>query len=374
MNKNKIILLISSTHNQDNFRVFHREFKALEKEGFSVVYITQEAYRGEQSMHPNIHLFKKIDNKYFRILVSQFYILQLILQFKKVHVLHLHTPELIPLGVGFKIFGKKIVYEAHDNLPEQIKTKDWIPFLLKPFLSILSSMYEKIADYFFDRIIIVEPTNALRFKENKTVIIRNFPMDIEFGSMNISNYKERSNNLVYIGQIFRKRGILDYVKALEFIPQSYNVKLHLAGNISTQKLRKELIELKGWDRVHYYGYVNRERALQIYSISKIGLLVLDDNKKYQQSDPVKLFEYMAAGIPFIMSNFTVWNKLLHKTKVALTCTYNSPKELAKHIIYLLDNKEQAAEMAANARMLYEKHYSWELQERLFLNVYKNLLV
>ena len=37
---------------------------------------------------------------------------------------------------------------------------------------------------------------------------------------------------------------------------------------------------------------------------------------------------MAAGIPFIMSNFTVWNKLLHKTKVALTCTYNSPKELA----------------------------------------------
>jgi glycosyltransferase involved in cell wall biosynthesis len=164
------------------------------------------------------------------------------------------------------------------------------------------------------------------------------------------------------------------VKALEFIPQSYNVKLHLAGNISTQKLRKELIELKGWDRVHYYGYVNRERALQIYSISKIGLLVLDDNKKYQQSDPVKLFEYMAAGIPFIMSNFTVWNKLLHKTKVALTCTYNSPKELANHIIYLLDNKEQAAEMAANARMLYEKHYSWELQERLFLNVYKNLLV
>ena len=56
MNKNKIILLISSTHNQDNFRVFHREFKALEKEGFSVVYITQEAYKGE-AVHASQHTF-----------------------------------------------------------------------------------------------------------------------------------------------------------------------------------------------------------------------------------------------------------------------------------------------------------------------------
>lgn len=366
------IVHISSAHNKYNFRIYHRELIALRDEGYSTVYITPNT----EDDHEEGIIFKKFDipkNKITRVFTSSFKVSKLINSLTDVSVINIHSPELIPVGIIQKFQGKKIVYEAHDNLPAQVYTKDWIPSFLKPLFSLGASIFEGIANLTFDKIIIIEPTNAARFKKEKVEIIRNYPISDEFDSIDVDQFKKRPNNLVYIGQINKPRGIIDYVKCLELIPDELNVRLQLGGPFRPASLQNKLEQMEGWKKVDYHGYMSREEVIKTYSESKIGLLVLEPNKKYKKSDPVKLFEYMAAGIPFIMSDFELWKELIDHSDIAETCEFSNASQLSEIIQSMLLDPDTLADKSRRNIELYKAKYRWEEQKVKYLDLFENLV-
>ena len=40
-------------------------------------------------------------------------------------IAHFHDPELIPVAVALRLFGLKTIYDAHEDLPQQLGDKDW---------------------------------------------------------------------------------------------------------------------------------------------------------------------------------------------------------------------------------------------------------
>ena len=283
-------------------------------------------------------------------------------------IYHFHDPELIPVGLELKKLGKKVIYDVHEDVPRQILSKPYIPRFIRPAVSKLFEIYENRAAKRFDGIVAATPFIRDRFlKLNpNTVDVNNFPKLSEF--LVPVSWKERRNEICYIGGISRIRGIVELVKSLEYI----DITLHLAGNFESEKLKNEVMTLPGWKKVKYYGFVDRNNVKEILSSVKIGVIPLHPVKNYLDSLPIKMFEYMAAGLAVIASDFPLWQEIVEKHKCGICVDPFSPRAIAIAVKKLLEEDAIAKEMGINGRKLVETKYNWETEEKKLISLYEKL--
>jgi glycosyltransferase involved in cell wall biosynthesis len=285
-------------------------------------------------------------------------------------IYHLHDPELIPFAGKFQKKGKKVIFDAHEDVPLQILSK---PYLSKPValsFSKLIELYEKIVYKKVDFIITATPVIRNKFSmiNNNTVDINNFPLLNELYSENSNVVKQ--NEICYIGGLSKVRGIKELVLALE---HSGECKLNLAGIFKEKDYENEVIKTKGWEKVIYHGHLNRKEIKTILSKSKAGMVTLLPIKNYIESQPVKMFEYMSAGLPVISSNFPLWKEIVEGNNCGICVNPDNPLEIAKAIQYIFDNHDITEQMGKNGRQAVIEKYNWEIEEKKLLNVYEQLL-
>ncbi|MGB5315482.1 MAG: glycosyltransferase, partial [Robiginitalea sp.] len=101
--------------------------------------------------------------------------------------------------------------------------------------------------------------------------------------------------------------------------------------------------------------------------------VLQPTINYLDSIPVKMFEYMAAGIPVIASDFPYWRELLSGTDCAIFVDPDNPSEIAVAIRMLLADKKRADKMGRMGRISVEQRFNWSAEEKKLLQLYRQLL-
>ena len=85
-----------------------------------------------------------------------------------------------------------------------------------------------------------------------------------------------------------------------------------------------------------------------------------------------MFEYMAAGIPVISSNFPVWQEIIEDADCGICVDPLKPQEIAEAIDFLVNNPARASEMGRNGRSAIEKKYNWEIEERKLIRFYQEI--
>ena len=84
-----------------------------------------------------------------------------------------------------------------------------------------------------------------------------------------------------------------------------------------------------------------------------------------ESLPIKMFEYMAAGIPFIASDFPLWKSIAQETQAGFCVDINDINAIKNAILRILNDRTLAQEMGLKGRKAVEKHYNW-LKEQIKL--------
>jgi glycosyltransferase involved in cell wall biosynthesis len=287
-------------------------------------------------------------------------------------IYHLHDPELLRIATKLKKKGKKVIYDAHEDLPRQILSKPYLNKSVARFLSKIIERYENVIASKLDGIVTATPHIKERFlKINpNTENINNFPLleELEF-NQNPLPFSERKS-ICYVGGIMNNRGIKEMINALQYIgPET---QLELAGVFSPQTLLLESQKLENWKKVKYHGFIDRAKIIDLYSRSYAGLVVLHPTVNYQVSLPIKMFEYMAAGIPVVASNFPLWKDIIEKNKCGICVNPLNPEEIAEAVNYLYNNPKEAEEMGKRGKKAVLDKYNWTQEEQKLFEFYEKL--
>jgi len=329
-------------------------------------------YDGEGDAHVNnidiVDLGNPPDNRFLRMLFGTFKVLCSD-HLDRAEVVHIHDPELLVAGLLLKLRGKKVIYDAHEDLPRQIATKSWVLPSLRRVLAALVEGTENFLARRLDAVVAATPLIAERFRKvnPRTVVVRNFPLLGEF--LQIPLEKPVSRDICYIGGLTRERGIIELLDALSILG---SVRLIACGPFESAAFEAELRGHAGWKHVEYLGVVGRKEVANVLARAQIGLVTLLSSPNQIEALPVKMFEYMASGTPFLASNFPLWLAIAKDTGGGRCVDPASPKSIADALTAMLSQTHLLREMGAAGRSAAVDHYNWTSEETTLLKLYKDL--
>jgi len=284
-------------------------------------------------------------------------------------IYHLHDPELIPIGLKLKGQGKIVIFDAHEDLPKQILGKSYLNPIFRNFLSKSLEIYERWACHKFDALIAATPYIRDKFLpiNQNTVDVNNFPLLDEL--TNTTDWNDKQDEVVYLGGMAKIRGIEEIVLGMDY---TKNIRLNLAGMFSEKDLEERVKLYPSWEKVNEVGFLNRHKVNKVLAKSKAGLVTLHPVINYIDALPVKMFEYMAAGIPVVASNFPLWRGIVEGSACGICIDPLDPKAIGEAVQYLVEHPYEAEQMGINGRKAVEEKYNWSIEVLKLLSLYDKL--
>ena len=359
---------ITSVHPRYDVRIFHKECKSL-SDKFEVHLIVADGKGDELVDNMFIHDIGKPKNRRDRVFRISKCVFKKALE-TDAAVFHFHDPELLPVGKKLTARGKIVIYDSHEDLPRQILTKPWIPRFLRKTVSKIVEVAENRYARKMSAIIAATPHIQHRFQKvtkKAVACVCNYPIISEI-TIN-RDWAARARAVCYVGGIFVERGIWEMLQAVD---KSETI-LKLAGKFSPESLQTEIEQKTEWKKVDYQGYVGREEINKLLADSMAGLLLLHPMPSYVDSLPIKLFEYMAAGIPVVCSDFPLWRSIVEKNGCGICVNPFDTDSVAEAIQKIVDEPTEAAKMGNNGREAVERQYNWDSQAEVMKMFYQSLL-
>ncbi|QDU99038.1 glycosyltransferase family 4 protein [Lignipirellula cremea] len=363
---------LTCVHTWNDTRIYLKQCTSLYRAGFDVSLI---ACTDEVDFPPEgakIVPVRPSRNRAVRMLTAPFRVIRAALR-GNCDLYHFHDPELIPAGVVLKLLGKRVVYDSHEVVPDQILGKYWIPKFLRRPVSRAAALLEKIGVWFFDGVVAATPSIADHFPQGKTATVQNFPILDELAQPHPSPFRERPPRVLYVGAVSSLRGVTEVVQAMSHLPEDLDAEFTIAGGFRPQSLLTELESHEGWKRVDFRGWCSREQVAECMGQSRVGVVTFLPAPNHIAAQPNKLFEYMSAALPVVASDFPLWRAIVEEAGCGLLVDPEDPQQIAEAIRWLIENPEEAEAMGLRGRRAIEDRYRWDREFETLQNFYAKLL-
>lgn len=342
---------LTTAHPPRDNRIFNKECSALAAAGIDVTLIAQNAGTGTEN---GVHLeaLAPTTGRLQRLVLGQVRAWQALGRVRP-DVVHVHDPEAIPTVMAWKlVHGAAAVYDAHEDLIGQIDDKPY----MKPAVRVAARVYGKLiltlADRCFDGIVAATPVIRALYRNPNTAVVRNFPWLKDFPD--VAERQPRPGHVVYVGGLTQGRQSDIMLDAIE----ASGATATIAG-VPDAPTKARLDQLPADGPIDFLGRVNPDQIPGILATGAIGLVFLEPLPNYRESLPTKLFEYMAAGIPFIASDFPYWRELLEEHDAGIFVDSTSPEAPTEALRELIADPERARAMGQRGRRAIEQVFNFE---------------
>lgn len=124
--------------------------------------------------------------------------------------------------------------------------------------------------------------------------------------------------------------------------------------------------------IRFIGKISRKEVNELYGKSRAGIVLYQPLANHFQSQPIKMFEYMAAGLPVIASNFPLWKKIIEENKCGICVDPQDIKAVSKACKKLMDNPQLGQQMGLAGYEAVRQKYNWKIEEQKLWKLYQDL--
>jgi glycosyltransferase involved in cell wall biosynthesis len=363
---------LSSVHYAQEGRILYKECRSLAKE-YDVTLIAPHD-KAEIIEGVKINPLKRAVSRLSRFLfIDQ----QLLIKAARVNadIYHFHDPELIPAGLFLHLLGKKVIYDIHELVDDDLTEKKWLP--LKGLFRASYRQLERQARKAFAFVFANEATadHYRPLKEDEITVLNYVPFDL------LRSYRKQefqaSSKLLWVGSLGAKRGLLQLIEALHLLKQKGIIlELHCVGRRTdaldeTLKASEYYREVQ--DQIIFEGFKPLTEAYTNAQEYLAGIALLDYTMNHSIHAPTKQYEYMAVGLPFLISDFPKHETFVEEYRCGLAVDVQSPEAIANALEWMYLNQEKAYELGQNGlRVIESGKFNWQSEEKKLLDLYKRL--
>ena len=289
---------------------------------------------------------------------------------KNFDIIHCNDINTLPVGVAIKIFfnqNVKIVYDAHEYETEingltgvQKKLAQWL---------------ERLLIYYADKVITVSDAIANEYVRlydiPKPVLVLNTPPHQDIGKRNLFRetlgISEEQTIFLYQGGLSKGRGIEVLIDTFRQITDNKSVIVFMGYG----PLENLVIDTANkFSNIYFHKAVAPDVLLDYTCSADFGISTIEDTcLSYRYCLPNKMFEYLMAEIPVIVSNLYEMRRLVEEYNVGIVAKENTSSGLKDAIERALELDQNTIN---NNIQKVKQIYNWEEQENSLLRVYKEL--
>lgn len=321
----------------------------------------------------------EIDSKYYRPSRTFFTIVrrEFIIYYKfikecikaKPDIIHANDLNALPVAYFSAKFTKsKIVYDSHEIFTEN-------DFEGKNTRKIFWEIVEKFLIKRVDQVLSVSNSAATELSQmyniEKPTIITNC-----VARVNKASLKEKSIDgfeVLYHGKFYKGRGYEAFIKAAVLLKDFPSIRLVLRGlGAIEHELRMIAKELNLYEKIRFDPPVDVTELVKSASSSHVGVVLTEPiNKNFIYTVSNKLFEYINAGLPVILSDVPEHRYLNNKYKFGIIIDEVTSYHIAEAILKIYKDKSLYQNLCDNAKRTADI-LNWETESEKLMNVYYTL--
>lgn len=367
MKKNKKRIIISVTNDLVSDNRVHKVCSSLQNMGFEILLMGRK-------LPGSLPVKRSYDTKRFKLLFNKgagFYAeynvrLFLFLLFAKADVfLSNDLDSLTANFVAAKLRRKTLVYDSHEyftEVPELIhrpkvqRIWEWLESKMLPKIKYAYTVCNSIAQVYLTKY-------GVDFK-----VVRNIPVAKTYHQ---KETRAKNKTILYQGAVNIGRGLEQAILAMEFVK---GAKLVIAGDgdIKSQ-LEKLVADKKLNDSVEFTGRLSLEKLAELTPQADLGLSIEEDlGLNYRYALPNKLFDYIQAQVPVLVTNLPEMVAIVEKFRIGEITNSLQPENLATKINDALNNTSKRKIWHENLKTAATE-LTWEKEEKVLREIYLRFL-
>ena len=274
----------------------------------------------------------------------------------------------LALWVGRKL-GVPVVLDMAEAYPEMIRNV-WLfgPWKLRNVLLRNPKLAERVERYVLRRIdrilVVVEESRdrliSLGVDPARITIVSNTPDPGRFLPATPAASTNPALRATYVGLLGYSRGLEVAIRGIAaYREQGGTATLELYGTGKAESTLKSLTrDLRLEDVVRFHGWLDNRDLPRVMTEADVCVVPHRVCGHWQATIPNKLFDYMAAGKPVLVSDVKPMARVVGRTGAGLIVRDNDPADFGR-CLALLANPALRVELGAHGRRAVESEYRWE---------------